>query len=98
VSGPEEVIWEAPPERAFKSVYTAGLEKVKASPGRWGRVTTKESRTSADSAAGNMRSRWGKKDPRWEVVVRPVPDTDTQQWGVWVRYRTDEQMSEGKTK
>ena len=87
----DELVWEAPPERAQVSKYDGALEQVKKRMGDWARIST----VSQGTAYG-VRKRLMRKltDERWEVVVRKTGEDDRH--GVYVRYRSPEQMQAAK--
>jgi hypothetical protein len=86
-----ELVWSVPPERDGSSMYDEVITEIKKSPGRWARVRVTATNGGAYTARKSFLSR--AKDPRWEVWVRPIEGTTD--YGVWVRYRTPEQMEGG---
>jgi len=86
-----EVVWEAPPEQVAGTLYDDALATVKASPGRWARVRVVDKQGTMNTSASSIRKRVG-DDPRWEIKGGRLPD-DPDRFGIWARYRTDEQMS-----
>lgn len=67
------------------------------------RVWTYEKRPSAVSRMSSVRERLTKAVPseNWTLAVRPVPNTEPEQYGVYVEYSgtfTDEQVAENAQK
>jgi hypothetical protein len=89
VSDDLEPRWEAPPEQYITSKYHKPVEQVKERPGHWLLVKT----TSSGSAysARNHIKRLTERDRRYECIVRRIDET---QYGLYLRYRTPEQMKE----
>src|SRR5262245_5502230 len=83
-----KLVWEAPPDPATRSKYKEVLAEIKRNPGRWARVREGMSQSGAHSAASGIR-RVIKGDEHWKVVARPQEDGTA---GVWVIYRTKEQL------
>ena len=86
-----EVVWEAPAPARTRSMYDAALAEVKRKPGSWARLRTFPGSSGAYSAL-SIRQRLG--DPHWQAVARQIDGSE--EWGLYVRYRTDEQMREAK--
>jgi len=93
VKGEIELEWEAPPEKRKKSVYEEVLPEIQKRRGQWARVRSGLSSGSASSATQNLRKQV-ERDPAWEVVARRMDGGDG--YGIWVRYRSKEQMQEAK--
>ena len=97
-SFPVDLKWEDPDESKRVEdlyLYRDVLKKIQANPGKWARV-----RVMTQSSAYSTRKRLKKillaGDPHWELVVARVPNSgDKDLRGVYIRYRTDEQMQEG---
>ena len=88
-----EIVWEAPPEPKSNQgrVYGAKLVEVQQRPGQWARLRTFTKASSAHNARSTINKRV-KEDERWEVYAARIED-GVDVWGVWVRYRTPEQMN-----
>jgi len=76
-------------------LYKDALRKIEKDAGEWFRI-----RVMTQSSAYSTRKRLKKillaGDPHWELTVARIPDdpSNGQLRGVYVRYRTDEQMRE----
>jgi hypothetical protein len=88
-SSPVELVWEAPLERTNFGMYEEHLPKVQERPGSWARLRTFGKDQSAHSAAGPLKRKLARLDPRWEVKVAKLEGDD---YGLYLRYRTQEQM------
>lgn len=86
------IIWEAPPDGpSRRNKYSDLVAEMKKSPGRWAQVRIAETQSGAyGSRKAAVRATAG--DERYEFIVRPVDNPGG--WGVWGRYRTEEQMGE----
>lgn len=94
---PVELVWEAPPNpRDAPTIYDDALREVKASPGRWARIRLFPTQSPAYNSKKALQTR--QKDPRWEFKVARIRGQggEPDQHGLWVRYRTPEQMEEKK--
>jgi hypothetical protein len=84
----DEFVWEAPPEKPFvRSVYQEPIEKCRKAQGRWARI-----RLSSGSSIYSSRKSLERvldDDERWEVLVSRI---GKDQYGLYLRYRTDGQM------
>jgi hypothetical protein len=87
-----EVVWEAPPEPLVVNQYRDALQEVKTSPGRWARLRISETQSPAYGARKSILKI--APEPEWEIRVQKVAAANGQpeRWGVWVRFRTEEQM------
>jgi hypothetical protein len=91
-----EVTWSDPPERTRRDDYDVALKQVKEAPGRWARIRT----TPTSGGAYNSRKTVNVRtagDEHWETRVGQLeePTADGDRFGLWVRYRTEEQIEEG---
>jgi hypothetical protein len=85
-----EIVWEAPRAARVSSMYDKALAEVKKRPGQWARLRSFDNSGAAYSASGGLRKRFD-GDGRWESAVRPLPQGG---YGLYVRYRTPEQLQE----
>lgn len=87
-----EIVWEAPPASAGikPSMYHDVIAQLKERAGQWARVRA----TGSQSGAYSARKSFLKvaKDERFEARTGAIDGSD--EFGVWARYRTREQMSE----
>jgi len=90
---PVEIEWGAPPERRTPSKYNEALDEIKARPGTWARLRTFEGSSAAYSARKTVGKAAG-PDDHWEIRVARLEEGD--EYGIWARYRTDEQMKAAK--
>jgi hypothetical protein len=91
--------WEAPPEHSINSKYSEPIEKIRKNPGRWARIKVSGS-GPAYSGRRIIKNMVG-NDPHWEIIVRRLEKVEGNQqkearYGLYVRYRNDDQMNEGK--
>lgn len=95
-----EVVWEAPPNPAeAPSVYDAAMAELKNSPGRWARLRVFATVSPAYNARKKLKKLF--PDERWEIAAGRIvrgEDGAEQGFGLWVRYRTPEQMAAVKRK
>jgi hypothetical protein len=86
----EEIVWEAPPERAYSTRYAPIVEQLKKRPGQWARIRN----LGTQSGAYGARKAFLKSaaDERFEATTGPVEENGQVMYGVWARYRSDEQM------
>lgn len=92
---PLEVVWEAPPPKQIKSKFDSALKEVKERRGQWGRIRVYPTSSSAYSGRKTVLRAAG-DDPHWEAAVAPLQDSDSGEHGLYVRYRTPEQLREVK--
>lgn len=85
-----DIVWEAPPERRRRTMYDDVLPQLKKQQGRWARLRVLKVKAAHGARQNFITITNG--DPRWEAVVRPVEGDSDGNYGLWVRYRTDEQM------
>jgi hypothetical protein len=90
-----ELVWEAPRAARMPSMYDKALAEVKKRPGQWARLRVFDNTGGAYSASGGLRKRFD-GDGRWEVAVRPLAN-GAEGFGLYVRYRTPEQLRETTT-
>lgn len=90
----EEIIWEAPPERPRRSFYRERLNEVQKRPGAWARIRHYDTASGASNAASSIRKmlRSEGDDPHWEIISSRFEADDNVGYGLYVRYRNDEQM------
>jgi len=95
-SYPVDLKWEDPGTPGIDDLhlYRDVLRKIEARPGQWARV-----RVMTQSSAYSTRKRLKKVlqagDAHWDVTVSRVPgDTEGVLRGLYVRYRTDEQLQQ----
>lgn len=90
----QELIWEAPPVTAVRreSIYNAAIDQLKERAGQWARIRVVASQSGAYSARKSFLKM--AKDPRYEARTGPIDGSD--EYGVWARFRTREQMQEAK--
>ena len=88
-----EVVWEEPPQaNRVGSMYDAAIMEVQKASGEWARIRIFESPGSAYNARKAFLRR-ATEEP-WEAKVMKLDDGSLHH-GLWVRYRTPEQMLEG---
>jgi len=88
---PVELVWEAPPDHTQTGIYDATIVTVKQSPGRWARVRAYASPSPAYNAKRTLMRRTS-GDEHWEVKVSQFDNGGTTMYGIWLRYRNEEQM------
>lgn len=94
-----EVVWLAPPEQGTKGVYDEVLMQIKEAPGRWARVRVWTKSSPAYNAKRTLARRTS-EDERWESKISRFYEEDGggERFGLWIRYRTPEQMKAAKMK
>jgi hypothetical protein len=90
-----EVVFETPPERnqGLYAIYREAVEQVKGAPGRWARIRIFNSSGPAYNARKGIKKQIA-SDERWEITIAKIAEADGQpeRYGLWLRYRTPEQM------
>lgn len=71
-------------------MYNEAIDEVKKRPGSWARVRILPSSSGAYSAQKTLRNALG-SDEKWETRVARM-EKGGEEHGIWIRYRTDEQM------
>ena len=91
--GPIEVVWEAPPPPSVRALteYDEPLAQVKERPGQWAKL-----RVFVTGNVYTVRKGLAAKhtENRWEFLV--VKTKDKEEWALYARYRTPEQMEAAK--
>lgn len=91
-ASPIEISWESPPTPAISlGDYEPVIEEIQRNEGRWARVRTFESKTTAQNAGSRLRKRLRERDERWEVKTAAL---ESQEHALYMRYRNKEQMKE----
>lgn len=88
------LVWEDPPRRrtATSPVVVDGvLDQVKEKPGEWARIRSYDSQSPAYSGRKRLHGARHRHDEHWEFRVARI---DGDGWGLYARYRTEEQMKE----
>lgn len=91
-AGRDGIVWEDPPRRvnqASPEVFDGVLDQVKARPGEWARIRSYDSQSPAYSGRKRLHSARHRHDEKWEFKVARI---DGDGYGLYARYRTEEQM------
>ena len=84
-----DLVWEAPPEKKRRTKYGPIVEELKKNQGRWARVRVVGQASSGWSVRKSLLTAAG-NDEALEVVTGKIDGEDN--YAVWARYRTPEQM------
>lgn len=93
---PVEIVWEAPPTAARNklALYADALAKVKERPGSWARIRVYDLSGTAYSTRKRMKEHY--RDEQWELRVVRIAVEPKEQWALYARFRTRDQMREAK--
>lgn len=87
-----EIVWEEPPKRSTVSVFSSQLEEVQSRPGDWARLRVYETQSAAYGARKRLTKSRGEEDAHWEFRVGKIA---LDGYGLFARYRTEEQLKGG---
>jgi hypothetical protein len=87
----EEIVWEAPPEQSQRrTMYGPTVGQLKKRPGQWARIRVLPTQSGAYGARkGFLKTA---DDERFEATTGAIEENGKVMYGVWARYRSDEQM------
>jgi len=90
-----EIVWEAPPHGGRRpTMYAPIIEQLKKRPGQWARIRTVPSQSGSYGARKAFLK--NAADERFEATTGTVEENENGMvkvmYGVWARYRSEEQM------
>jgi hypothetical protein len=91
---PIELVWEAPATEGYAEEYEELIKQVKAKPGTWARLRLFPGESGAYATKKRLQAKLN-YDTRWQLTVsRHSTAENPRERGLYLRYRTQEQMSE----